>query len=244
MTRRHIAILALVVAAAAAAPRSARAQTKSDAFAGRIPPISGQLYRKAGRLELSLTGNMSLADAFFTKYFGGVKLGYHFAESLSAAVQYSAGSSVASGSAVLCTQTGGCGGAKQEMLNQVPGRIRSIAGAELAWAPIYGKLSFVAERVAHFDLSLLAGADMIAHDQILSFVDSSKTPAVESTIGGHVGLGARLFLAEWVAARFEVKDYIYAVKVPNAGTASDVQNQFFTELGLSFFLPPHNRATR
>jgi outer membrane beta-barrel protein len=255
--RRPVAALVLLaLIAAAAAPGSARAQTRADAFAGRIPPISGQLYRKSGRLELSVTGNLSLADAFFSKRFGGAKLGYHFAESVSLAVHGMAGSSVASGSAVLCTRSDGCGAAEQAMLFQVPGQIRWIAGAEVAWAPVYGKLNVVAEKVAHFDLSILAGVDAIAHDQILSgrppasggespaeeLAASGGTPPVERAIGGHVGLGARIFLAEWMAARLEIKDYIYSVNVPNAGSGGDVQHQFFTELGLSFFLPTHNRA--
>ncbi len=257
--RRSIAATALAaLVAAAAAPVVARAQTRADAFAGRIPPISGQLFRKAGRLELSFTGNLSLADAFFTKYFGGVKLGYHLAESLSVAVHGMSGTAVASGSAVLCTRTEGCGSALQKMLYQVPGRVRWIAGAEVGWAPVYGKLSVLAEAIAHFDLSILGGVDLIAHDRILSgrptaaggtseaetLAANGGSPPVDSAIGGHVGLGARLFFTEWLAARLEVKDYLYTVKVPNIGGATDLQHQFFTELGLSFFLPPHNRATR
>ena len=38
--------LAALAALAAAAPRPALAQTRADAFAGKIPPVSGQLYRE------------------------------------------------------------------------------------------------------------------------------------------------------------------------------------------------------
>lgn len=255
--RRTLAAIA-VAAAAAAAPAPSRAETKSDAFAGRIPPISGQLYAKKGRFEVGLAGNLSITDAFFTKYFGGVSAGYHFFESLSASLQLATGRSVNSGSAVLCSRTSGCGDAKDEMLFQVPGRIQAIYGAELAWAPVYGKLNVVAEKVAHFDLSILLGADLIAHDRVLSgrtpttggpseaaaLAASGGKPTVENAVGGHVGIGARVFLAEWLAARVAVKNYVYAVKVPNAGVGKDVQNQLFTEVGLSFFLPTHNRSSR
>lgn len=248
-SRRTLAVLALA-AAAATAPAPSRAETKSDAFAGRIPPISGQLYRKAGRFEVGLTGNLSITDAFFTKYFAGVSAGYHFTESLSAAVQLATGRSVNSGSAVLCSRVAGCDDAAPGMLFQVPGRIRAIYGAEVAWAPVYGKLNIVAEKVAHFDLSLLVGADVISHDRVLERTDaaalaaSGGTPPRDTSMGGHVGLGVRVFLAEWLAARLAVKDYVYAVKVPNVGAGGDVQNQFFTELGLAFFLPTRNRPTR
>jgi outer membrane beta-barrel protein len=149
---------------------------------------------------------------------------------------------------VVCTAAG-CGDATEAQLRQVPGRIRGIVGAELAWSPIYGKLNVLAEQVAHFDLSIIAGPDVIFHEEILSreqveLLGASASPATKTAFGGHVGLAARLFLREWVAARLEVKDYVYAVKVPNAGSGNDVQNQLFTEIGVSFFFPTRNRSTR
>jgi outer membrane beta-barrel protein len=247
--RRTSRALALLVLVAALLPGGAAAQTKADAFAGKIPPVSGQLYRKAGRLELAATGNLSLNDAFFTKYFGGVKLGYHFTESFSGAVHGSAGAASQGGSTVVCSAAAGCRDASEAQLQQVPGRIRAIAGAELAWSPIYGKLNVLAEKVAHFDLSIIAGPDVIFHEEVLSreqveLLGASASPATKTAIGGHVGLAARVFLREWMAARLEVKDYVYAVKVPNAGSGSDVQNQLFTEIGVSFFFPTRNRPTR
>jgi outer membrane beta-barrel protein len=251
MTPRPIPALVLAaVVAAAALPGVAAGQSKADAFAGKIPPVSGQLYRKAGRLELTALGDLSLNDAFFTKYFGGAKLAYHFTESLSAGVYASTGMTRSTGSAVVCTAAAGCSDASETQLRQVPGRIQAIAGVEAAWTPVYGKLGVLAERIAHFDLGVLAGPDAIRHEQVLSTRDAEAlalaggTPAVQTAIGGHVGLAARLFLAEWLALRLEVKDYIYLVEVPNNGSGKDLQNQLFTELGLSVFLPTRNRPTR
>ncbi|WP_242361816.1 outer membrane beta-barrel domain-containing protein [Anaeromyxobacter sp. SG17] len=245
--RSSVLALAALATLAVAAPRAALAQTKADAFAGKIPPVSGQLYRKAGRVELTATGNLSLNDAFYSKYFGGLKLGYHFTEAWSLSVQGALGATRPTGSAVVCPKNSGCVDANDAMLLQVPGKLRRIVGAELAWAPVYGKLNVFAEKVAHFDLSILAGADLISHDEVLGPSDagalaaSGKDPALVSTVGGHVGLGARLFLKEWLALRLEVKDYVYGVEVPNNGAGKDWQNQIFTELGLSFFFPFSNR---
>jgi outer membrane beta-barrel protein len=241
--RTRLAAAFAAALACAAFPSRPAAQTQADAFAGKIPPVSGQLYRKAGRVELTATGNLSLNDAFFTKYFGGLKLGYHFTESLSAAVHAAGGAAVKTGSAVTCTSRA-CVDADEVMLRQVPGRIRWLAGAEAAWSPVYGKLNVLSEQVAHFDLSVFAGPDVIAYDEVLSEADAARTPGVTTSFGGHVGLGVRLFFTQWIAARLEVKDYVYAVKVPNAGSASDWQNQLFAELGVSFFLPARNRALR
>lgn len=243
-------LAALALAAALAPTPRALAQTKSDAFAGKIPPVSGQLYRKAGRLELTATGNLSLNDAFFTKVFGGVKLGYHLTEFVSVAAYASGGFAGNSGAAAVCSAATGCSDPTEKQLWQVPGRIRAIAGLEWAWTPVYGKLNVLAEKVAHFDLSLLAGSDLVLHDEVLSAQDaellalSGGEPASKSTFGGHVGVAARLFLAEWFALRLEVRDYVYPVVVPNNGPGKDWQNQLFTELGVSFFLPTRNRSVR
>lgn len=228
----------------AVVPFAAAAQSKADVFAGKIPPVSGQLYRKAGRVEVTATGNLSLNDAFFTKYFGGVKLGYHLSESLSAAVHAAGGAAVKSGSSVVCSASRGCVDANEEMLRQVPGRIRWLIGAEAAWSPVYGKLNVVSEQVAHFDVSVLAGPDLIAYDEVLAKDDALSSPGIATTVGGHVGLGVRLFFTESIAARLEVKDYLYAVKVPNAGAGNDLQNQLFAEIGISVFLPLRNRPLR
>jgi outer membrane beta-barrel protein len=245
--QRSVLALAALAALAAAAPRPALAQTRADAFAGKIPPVSGQLYRKAGRFELTASGNLSLNDAFYSKYFGGLKLGYHLSEAWSVSAHAALGTTAATGSAVVCPKDTGCVDAGDAMLLQVPGKMRRVIGAEIAWSPVYGKLNVFAEKVAHFDLSILVGADLISHDEVLgpnaatALAASGEDPPLVSTVGGHVGLGARLFLKEWLALRLEVKDYVYAVEVPNNRTDKDWQNQIFTELGLSFFLPLRNR---
>jgi outer membrane beta-barrel protein len=241
------ALLALAFATSLALPTAGGAQTQADAFAGKIPPVSGQLYRKAGRLEATLTGNLSLNDAFFSKYFGGLKVGYHLTEFLSVSAQGAGGLARRTGSTVLCPTNDACREATDQQLYQVPGKLEWLVGLEVAWSPVYGKLNVLSEQVAHFDLSIFAGADLIAYRQALSseaaLALASGNPPTESAYGGHVGLGARLFLSEWMAVRLEVKDYLYRADVPNNGGKA-LQNQLFTELGLSFFLPGRNRPLR
>jgi outer membrane beta-barrel protein len=252
LPRTSAALAALAALALLAAPRPAAAQSKSDAFAGKIPPVAGALYQKAGRFELTGTGNLSLNDAFFAKYFAGAKLGYHFTEALSLAATFATGTSSATGSAVVCPSNGGCGDAAKQQLWQVPGDLKMMAGLEAAWAPVYGKLNVFSEKVAHFDLYVLAGADYLTHAEVVSatraeqLLQAGQEPGNKSSIGGHAGLGFRLFFTEAIAARVEFKDYVYVVDVPNwqeGGKArSDLQNQLFTELGISVFFPFHNRS--
>jgi outer membrane beta-barrel protein len=188
------------------------------------------------------------------KYFGGVKVGWHFTEFLSVGGTFAMGTTAATGSAVVCPANQGCHPASQAQLWQVPGGIQMMAGAEVAWAPVYGKLNLAAEQVLHFDLALMAGPDVIFHDEVLSrdaaeaLAAAGGTPATTATLGGHVGLGVRIYLSRLLAIRIDVKDYVYAVQVPNwiEGSGNqprtDIQNQLFLELGLSFFFPASPRS--
>jgi outer membrane beta-barrel protein len=238
---RRPTLLALA-AALALLPRPApAAASPADAFGGRIPPISGRLYSKAGKLELTPTANLSVNDAFFAKYLFGAKGTWHFSELLSAGASFTTGLARETGSTAVCPGNQGCQPANDGQLAQVPGEIRSIAGVELGLSPVYGKLNAFAERVVHFDLSLLVGADWIRYREVLAATDvnAGRSPATSSAFGAHVGLGARIFFARFMALRIEVKDYLY--QVPVLGE-SKLQNQLFTELGVSFFLPASRRA--
>ncbi|HET6439413.1 MAG TPA: outer membrane beta-barrel domain-containing protein [Anaeromyxobacter sp.] len=253
-TGRMAVLAALWVAGLVGLAPPALAQSKSDAFAGKIPPVSNELYRKAGRLEASLSGNLSVNDPFYSKYFAGLKLGYHFTDSLSAGALLASGFNTKAGSAQVCPTNSGCHSASRTQMYQVPGNIRMMAGVEGAWAPIYGKLNVFSERVAHFDLSLIAGVDWIQYQKVISRVEAENLaasgghPGLTSSLGWHAGVGTRLFLSEWIAARLEFRPYWYFVNVPNlqegGGSKRDLQTQLFVELGVSFFFPMHNRSVQ
>jgi outer membrane beta-barrel protein len=246
--RRHaMQLLALAAVLAAAALPSVASASKADAFEGKIQPVSGKLFRKAGRVELTLGGALSLNDAFFQKRFGDVKLGWHFTESLSLAAHAALGAAVATDSTTVCPTGESCRPASESQLRQVPGRIRTLAGVELAWAPIYGKLNTFSEKVAHIDLALLAGVDFVFHDEVISTDEAllGVEPAALRAPAVHVGVGARVFVTETFAVRLDLKDYVYGVEVPNGeeGTKGlDMQNQIFAELGISVFFPFSNRS--
>ena len=181
-------------------------------------------------------------------------MAYHFTEFLSVGASYAMAATSATGSSVVCPANQGCHPASKAQLWQVPGAIRSLAGLEVAWAPVYGKLNLAAEQVLHFDLALLAGPDFITHDEVLArdaadaLALAGGKPGSKSAIGGHAGLGVRIFLNRFMALRFDVKDYVYAVKIPNwvegvdNRPRNDLQNQLFFELGLSFFFPTSPRS--
>ncbi len=233
---RKLPALAFLLALASLAPRPARG-SPADAFENRVKPVSGQLYEKAGKLELTIpSAELSLADAFYAKYLAAAKVGYHFSEYFSVALTGAAGLTATTGSTSVCPANQGCRSASAWELYQVPGQIRWMAGAELGFSPVYGKLNVFAEKAIHFDLSILGGVDLVSYRDVVAGPTSSTTPEPGNATspGGHLGVGGRIFLASFMALRLELKDLIYSVPHLPSGK---LQNQLFADVGLSFFLP-------
>ncbi len=234
MSSRAAGLPLLAAAALAAAPASARA-ADADAFEGKVRPISNLLYGKAGRLEITPGGALSLDDAFFRKYMASGKVTWHFSEWLALSGTFAGGVARPTASTNVCPPNQACRPATDDQLARVPGEIQMMAGGEIGFAPVYAKVSAFAEKVGHFDLSLLLGADWIGYRRVLSATDPpGVSPGRKGAVAGHVGLGARLFVAEWGALRLEVKDYAYRVAVSGQNR---IEQQLMLELGLSIFLP-------
>ncbi len=231
------AIAALAALVAFFLPARALASA-ADAFENKVKPVSGQLYQKAGKLELTVpSGVLSLNDAFFSKYMVGARAGYHFSESFSLGVSGAYGGFSPTGSTQVCPVNQGCRPATAAQLYQVPGAIRWTASAEVAFSPVYGKLNLFAEKAVHFDLSVLAGADLVSYRDVLTLAQASTpglTPANATSPGGHLGVGARVFLARFMALRLELRDVLYSMPKLDRGK---LQTQLFAEAGLSFFVP-------
>ncbi|HEX8824260.1 MAG TPA: outer membrane beta-barrel domain-containing protein [Archangium sp.] len=203
----------------------------------RVSPVSGHLFLKKGRFEFSPSATLSLTDAFFTKYIFGGTLTYHPLETLGLSLRAGYAVPTVAGAAQICTFTNegdgsttrGCHLPTLEDLDEksAPGHISLIGGVDAQWAPIYGKVSLLAEQFVHFDLYGIAGASALRY----------RGPDQSSlmTVGGNVGVGMRFFLNRWLTVRTEFRDLIYVEKSVNP--AQMLRNQLLFELGVSFFFP-------
>lgn len=241
-------------AAAPAAPANAPA-TSSEDEAGdvsevdkdalgplreRITPVSGHLFLKEGRFEFSPSVTFSFRDAFFTKYILGGTLTYHPSETFGISLRGGYALNSVSGSAQLCTfgedgTTRGCGAPSFESIDgRAPGQMTMLAGLDLQWAPIYGKISLLAEKFVHFDLYAVGGVSAV---QYRGPPEAGATTASTARItpGANLGVGARFFVNRWVTVRTELRDLIYVEKsvIPD----QVLRNQLLFELGVSFFFP-------
>lgn len=193
----------------------------------RIRPVTGHLFRKERRTELTPALGMSLADAFFQKYSLGVRANYHVLETLAVGIHASYSLNRAGGAVTVCRTT--CEKPNVDDLKDVPGKLGVLAGAEASFAPLYGKVNLLAEKVVHFDLSFLGGLSAIQYQK----------PGGSSrfTFGAHFGIGQRIFLSPALTLRIELRDYLYSAQIVTLGTANTkLENQLMLDVGVSFFL--------
>jgi outer membrane beta-barrel protein len=206
----------------------------------RVRPVSGHLFLKKGRFEFSPSATLSLRDAFFSKYIFGGTLTYHPLETLGVGLRLGYALNTVAGAAQICTftdaadgsATRGCASPTMNQLDgRAPGQLKLLAGADVQWAPIYGKLSLLAEKFVSFDLYGVAGASAVQYRG----PDLASSTAAKNymTAGGNVGVGARFFFNRWVTLRTEVRDLIYVEKGRTENNY--LRNQLMFELGVSFF---------
>lgn len=206
-----------------------------------IPPVSGQEFGVANRFEITPGIGFSFDDPFLEKFIPELSLGYHIGDQFYAGVKGGYAFSVFAGNVDACSTAGtDCGaptsgpGGQQSHL---PGGMSAIAFAEGGWTPFYGKVNLFAEKVFHFDFSLLLGLG-----GILAQIPQPVTGQAASGPGGSdfcfalaPGLQEHFFVSEHVAITAELRDYIYFVGTgPSAQQGA--QNQLMFNLGLSFLL--------
>jgi outer membrane beta-barrel protein len=243
----------LVLSPALALAQDTPAPTTSEAEAGdvsevdkdaqgplreRIRPVSGNLFLRKGRFEISPSASVSMRDAFYTKYVFGGTLTYHPLETFGIGLRAGYSMPTVSSSAQICTfeaEERGCRKPNQLELDRgALGNLRLVAGVDLKWAPIYGKLSLLSSYFASFDMYGIVGGSFVQY--------RGPTPNTDAAVqdywtpGANVGVGFHFFLNRWMSLRTELRDLVYVEKTRRADENS-MRNQLLFELGLSFYLP-------
>jgi outer membrane beta-barrel protein len=196
----------------------------------RVQPVSGHLFLKKGRFEFSPSATLSVKDAFFSKYILGGTLTYHPMETLGLSLRAGYALNTVANAAQICDFGGSAGCHRpsyEELDGRSPGQITLMGGVDVQWAPIYGKISLLAEQFLHFDLYGVAGATAVQY--------RGPSQATMLTGGGNVGVGMRFFVNRWMTVRTEFRDLIYIEKA--ISPTQTLRNQLLFELGVSFFFP-------
>ncbi|OFZ30380.1 MAG: hypothetical protein A2622_08185 [Bdellovibrionales bacterium RIFCSPHIGHO2_01_FULL_40_29] len=108
---------------------------------------------------------------------------------------------------------------------------KNYMGVDLVWAPIYGKISMLNNRIIPFDMYFSAGGG------------TSSTNSQESNVATlHVGLGQIFAITKAIAFRWDYSwTSFQATPFPDSATAAAPQKNAYNDLiltaGLSFFFP-------
>jgi len=170
-------------------------------------------FIKLGRHEFTLGGGYFVSDEFSATYLGSAAYTYHLTEDAGVEAWFNYTHSVADLARVL--EDG-----RATLVKDTNSRTL-LAGANLVWAPVHGKMMLFSSRIVHFDLGLTAGVGVVDSD-------TSRGAAANA------GIKVELFLSKSWALRFDVRDLVYRQELLDHRS---FVNDLTLGLGLSVFLP-------
>jgi len=191
-----------------------------------LPPVTAQLFHLGGMLEIQPLFAFSVGDPFWRTVGMGVRVEHHLDERWSIAGHAIGGLSLLSAPVQVCGDV--CNDPSAGKLRSTPGKLQVLAGAELGWAPVYGKLSLVGERTLHFDLYVSAGPELVRE---LIAPDATSAEEGRWAPGGRFSLGERLFFSDTFMVRLAASELVYSGRVRGRG---EIERKLTIEGGLAW----------
>jgi outer membrane beta-barrel protein len=210
-------------AAAPEAPRGGAIFGERDVALGdRVKAVQRKGFIKRGRLEVAPLFAASVNDAFFQKLGGGLRLAYSIEDSFAVAVR---------GSYYTPFRTDNVREGKQAFQSQLlSSQLQGQAMLDGVWSPIYGKASFLADAIVHFDIFLSAGFGVVW--SATSGPPRNEGPHPAAELGG----GVRFYPREWMAFELGLLATFYPDQ-PIVSVPATLQTVFVANVGVSFFFP-------
>lgn len=207
----------------AEAPRSGAIFGEKDVALGdKVKAVQRKGFLKRGRFEVAPILALSLNDAFYQKIGGGLRLAYNVQDSFAIAAR---------GSYYTPLRTDNVREGKQAFQSQLlTSQIDGQVMLDGVWSPIYGKASFLADAIVHFDLFLAAGFGVVW--SATSGPPRNEGPHPAAELGG----GVRFYPKEWMAFELGLMATFYPDQ-PVLSVPATLQTVFVANVGLSFFFP-------
>jgi outer membrane beta-barrel protein len=212
------------VSAAALPPVSSPQQYGTP---GSLPPVTAQLFHLSGMNEFQPMVLVSIGDAFWRTVAAGLRFEHHFDERWSVSAHALGGFGIVDAPIDMCGSTA-CSAPAEGELRAAPGKILFLGGAEVGWAPIYGKLSLFGDATIHFDAYISAGPELVREE----IAPDTASPATGRWApGGRASIGERVFLTNTMMVRVAASELVYAGEVRGS---SSVERKLTFEAGIAW----------
>jgi outer membrane beta-barrel protein len=213
---------------------------KDVALGDKVKAVQRKGFLKRGRFEVAPVFALTVNDAFYQKFGGGLRLAYNIRDTFALAVR---------GVTYRKPEFSDPRTWQPEPIRTDNGRAGKIAFESQiltsqiydqlmldgVWSPIYGKVSFQEKQIVHFDVFLSAGFGLV-------WTATSESPREDGPGPGHskfatdVGGGVRFYPKEWMAFELGLVATLYPDQ-PIAQLPATVQKVFVANVGVSFFFP-------
>ncbi|MFI5297098.1 MAG: outer membrane beta-barrel domain-containing protein [Polyangiales bacterium] len=177
--------------------------------------VQPRLFTKAFRHEFSFLGGWLASDAYDGAPLYGGAYTFHFSEDLGLEASVLVSRAHSNIADTLQQRSP----APIALFNN-DRRIISYMG-NLVWSLGYGKIRWMGGGISRFDFHIVLGGG-VTDDQ------------VSRGLTGSFGLGGKLFLASWLALRFDVRDHLFSQKVLDD---TRLVNDILVTGGFSIFFP-------
>lgn len=186
--------------------------------------IEDRLYSRGGRFNVALHVGLLTSEPFWWHIPVGLSAGYHFTDQLGLEIggQFMDAEGALTHTTEIHDFLENSKGVAFDPATDLEDRMLWRASARFVWSPIYGKWSFLNNKISHFDFNLVAGAGVVSVERPLA--DRS---AAESKILPELVLGGGLqfiFTPNW-SARLDGRFYFY-----QGPESSSNEGSFFKQL--------------
>ena len=251
-------LLAIVGLATASPAAEAGAKPATDAMdelnngRPKYNVVQNRFFLKENRIELSPVVGYVPNNPFAKRYVGGLLGAYHFSETLAAEAAFMYSPDLGTGDLKGLTTTlvsiahEGTDQGFQQPIEKM------ILGATFAarWAPVYGKINLLGERVLNFDLYGVAGLGLLSiNEYYATYTEEGGVPSAslgtaikKNKVPVNLGVGMDFFVSSSVAVKIDARSYLYLDKKPQydpdvAVEESRLYNNFIASAGVSVFFP-------
>lgn len=167
----------------------------------KVEVVQRRLFEKDGKIELTPYFGVVPNDDFIVYLPFGLRAGYHFSEAFAVEASFAYVSDQDSDLAAFLVNEIGLNRAQ---LRQV---VKMYYNVSLLWAPIYGKLSFLGNKLTHFDIYVGIGAGNTHLDE---YTELNPNPNNKTdNFGGNYIVGFRWYITDLINIRTDFRHYFF-----------------------------------